>query len=55
MPKLKFVTNSLTPHKLPNGETELRQSIAVLGGFSPLKAEDLRRYVLMFPLTWVEA
>jgi len=55
MPKLRFVTRARSPHDLPNGEGEMRQSVATLGVILPLKVEDLRLYVRRFPLSWVEA
>jgi len=50
-----FVTDGYQQYKMHDDKLERRQSVATLGTFTPVKLEDLRRYVRQFPLAWVTA
>jgi len=51
--RIHFVTNSYHWHENKNGSKARIQNIATLGTFKPVTLADLRRYVRVFPVLWV--
>ena len=54
MPRLHFVTRGTTIKKI-NGVWVQVPSIATIGTFQPLRLDDIRRYVLSYPIAWITA